>query len=144
MWPVSSNDGVTCILDDWKSSLWTMQSAFDSLESAQARRKILVIGTLSDYGGSTATAYSRVARAALDVADHVLFLGPMATHALRAKPPETTERLHAFATVKDAARFLPPLIGLGALVLVKGSVTADHPGRPAPQWPEPDPYLPLD
>src|SRR3546814_8357840 len=94
MWPVTSNDGVTFILDDWKSSLWTMQSAFDFLESAQARRKILVIGTLSDYGGSTATAYSRVARAALDVADHVLFIGPMATHALRAKTPETTERLH--------------------------------------------------
>src|SRR3546814_18912891 len=61
----------------------------------------------------------------------------MATHALRAKTPETTERLHAFANVKDAASFLHPLLGLGDLVLVKGSVNADHLGRLAHHWLEP-------
>src|SRR3546814_19261309 len=61
----------------------------------------------------------------------------MATHALRAKTPETTERLHAFANVKDAASFLHPLLGLGDLVLAKGNVNADHRGRLAHHWLEP-------
>src|SRR3546814_17696817 len=103
-----------------------MQSAFDFLQAAEAGRKFIAIGTISDYGGTTASVYSRVARAALDVADHVLFAGPMATHALRAKTPETAERLHAFATDQGAAHFLPPLIRRGELVLVKGTIHSVH------------------
>src|SRR3546814_7838246 len=61
----------------------------------------------------------------------------MATHALRAKTPETAERLHAFATVKDAANFLHPLLRRGDLVLVKGTINADHLGRLVHHWLEP-------
>src|SRR3546814_16905830 len=97
MYPMTSDDGVTFIVDDWKSSLWTVASVFDFLKAAQARRKILVIGTLSDYSGNAPRTYSRVTRAALGLADHVLFVGPMATHALRATPPETAPRPPAFS-----------------------------------------------
>src|SRR3546814_6579661 len=137
MYPMTSDDGVTFIVDDWKAPLWIMQSAFDFLQAAEAGRKFIAIGTISDYGGTTASVYSRVARAALDVADHVLFVGPMATHALRAKTPATAERLHAFATVKDAANFLHPLLRRGDLVLVKGTINADHLGRLVHHWLEP-------
>src|SRR3546814_18611620 len=61
----------------------------------------------------------------------------MATHALRAKTPGTAERLHAFATVKDAAKFLHPLLRRGDLVLVKGTINADHLGRLVHHWLEP-------
>src|SRR3546814_12883380 len=101
----------------------------------------MAIGTISDYGGTTASVYSRVARAALDVADHVLFVGPMATHALRAKTPETAERLHAFANVRDAANFLHPLLRRGDLVLVQGPINADPPARLVNHWLEPISYL---
>src|SRR3546814_10704727 len=74
MYPMTSDDGVTFIVDDWKAPLWIMQSAFDFLQAAEAGRKFIAIGTISDYGGTTASVYSRVARAALDVADHVLFV----------------------------------------------------------------------
>jgi len=129
MYPVTSKDGVTFIIDDWKSSLWTMDSVFDFLRAAQVTRKIVVIGTLSDYGGSAGAIYSRVAKTALDVADHVVFVGPMATHALRAKSVENAERLHVFSTVKGAADFLDQMLLKGDLVVVKGTVNADHLGR---------------
>src|SRR3546814_6716009 len=53
----------------------------------------------------------------------------MATHALRAKRPEDAGRLHAFATTKAAADFLQPWLHDGDLVVLKGSMTADHLGR---------------
>jgi len=137
MYPMVSDDGVTFIVDDWKAPLWIMQSAFDFMRAAEADRKIIAIGTISDYSGNAPRTYTRVARAALDVADHVLFVGPMATHGLRAKTPETADRLHAFATVKDAASFLHSLLRRGDLVLVKGTINADHLGRLAHHWLEP-------
>jgi aminoacyl-tRNA hydrolase len=129
MYPVTSDDGVTFIVDDRKSPVWAMASVFDFLAAAQAPRKILVIGTVSDYAGSTGSAYAHVAKAALGAADHVIFVGPMATHALRAKRPENAGRLHAFATTKAASDFLQPWLHKGDLVVLKGSMVADHLGR---------------
>jgi hypothetical protein len=51
MYPLTSSDGITFIVDDWKSGLWTMASVFDFMEAARADRKVLIIGTLSDYEG---------------------------------------------------------------------------------------------
>ena len=129
MQPVIGEDGVTFIMDDWKSPLWTIASVFDFLEAARAERKIIVVGTISDYGGTTGTVYSRIATAALEVADHVIFVGSMATHALRAKRPENAQRLHVFSDVKSAVNFLGSLLREGDFVVLKGSGIADHLGR---------------
>lgn len=137
MYPVFSDDGVTFVMDDWKSSLWTFPAVFDFLRVAQARRKIMIIGTLSDYGGAASRAYLRTARTALEVADHVIFVGPMASHVLRIKRQGDTERLHAFAAVKSAAMFLRSFLVEGDLVLLKASMNADHLGRLAHDWLEP-------
>src|SRR3546814_9538448 len=61
----------------------------------------------------------------------------MATHALRAKDPETAHRLHAFAAIRDAAEFLRSLLRKDDLVVLKGSVNSDHLGRLAHHWLEP-------
>jgi aminoacyl-tRNA hydrolase len=114
-----------------------MASVFDFLEAAQAPRKIIIVGTLSDYSGNAAVVYSRVASTALGVSAHVIFVGPMATLAFRAKRQENANRLHAFTTVKQAADFLASLLTQGDLVVVKGTVNADHLGRIAHNWLEP-------
>jgi UDP-N-acetylmuramoyl-tripeptide--D-alanyl-D-alanine ligase len=137
MFPVAGRDGVSFVVDDWKSSVWTMASVFDFLKTARARRKIAVIGTLSDYGGNAGATYGRVATSALEAADHVIFVGPMATHALRAKRAENAQRLHVFPSIKGAADFLDQFLAEDDLVAVKGSVNADHLGRIAHNWVEP-------
>jgi hypothetical protein len=69
--------------------------------------------------------------------DQVIFVGPMATRALRAKRRENTDRIHVFATIKSAADFLASLLREGDLVQLKGAVKADHLGRLAHNWIEP-------
>jgi aminoacyl-tRNA hydrolase len=125
MSPVSHDDGVTFIRDDWKASLSTIAPALHFMKEAQARRKIVILGTISDYLGSTRI-YASVTRQALAVADHVIFVGPSASKSMRAKRDAQDDALRAFGTVKDASAYLGHFLQPGDLVLLKGSNTADH------------------
>src|SRR5690606_11794397 len=106
MSPVELPDGVTFIRDDWKASALTIGPAVEFLRNARAPRRLLVVGTISDDWGDAGKRYVEAAQYALDVADYVVFVGPRAASALRAKPPEEPERLRAFGTVKSAVEFL--------------------------------------
>jgi aminoacyl-tRNA hydrolase len=125
MSPVSHDDGVTFIRDDWKASLSTIPPALHFMKEASATRKIVIIGTISDYPGSRRV-YASLARQALAVADHVIFVGPHTSHSLRAKRDAQDDALRAFATVKDASEYLRQFLQPGDLVLLKGSNKADH------------------
>jgi len=114
-------DGVTFIRDDVKAPLWAIDAAFAFLADARAGRKLAVIGTISDYPGSTSRAYRRAAESALAVADEVLFVGPNAGRALNARRDADGPPLHAFATLDAAAEHLRANLRQGDLVLVKGS-----------------------
>ncbi len=120
MSPVVLN-GVTFIRDDVKAPLWTMDAAFAFLAQARVARKLAVIGTISDYFGSTSRAYRRAAEGALAVADEVLFVGPNARRALNARGDGLP--LHAFETVDGAVEHLRANLRRHDLVLVKGSET---------------------
>src|SRR5690606_6313620 len=106
--------------------LYTLPPAFEFLRTARAARRVLVVGTISDYPGDARRQYSRTAKYALEVADYVVFVGPRAASALRARPADEPERLRAFGTVKSAARFFANFLKAGDLVLLKGSNPADH------------------
>jgi UDP-N-acetylmuramyl pentapeptide synthase len=121
--------GVTFIEDDWKASFWSIPFALEFLASARAARKIAVLGTLSDYPGSPSKRYSEVASRALDAAEHVIFVGRNAARCLRARRHPRGGNLSVFANVRDAHAFLEGFLRPGDLVLLKGSLTADHLGR---------------
>lgn len=126
MSPLVLPDGVTFIRDDWKASAHTIPHALEFLGAARAERKVAVIGTISDYAGTSRTQYVRTARRALEVSDMVVFVGNRAPTALRAKPADDPERLRAFATTEAATDFLSSFLKEGDLVLLKGSNPADH------------------
>lgn len=136
MYPLTSN-GITFILDDWKSALWTVPSAIEFMKAAIAPRKFIIFGTISDYKGGSERAYKQTALSGLEVADQVIFVGPMAAFALRARRPENEAKLHTFGTIKGASDFLSSLLRPGDLVLLKGAVKADHLGRIAHNFVEP-------
>lgn len=117
--------GITFIRDDWKAPLSTIAPAFGFMHAARARRKVIVMGSLSDYQGDASQRYVEIARQALGVADCVVFVGPRASAALRAKDTAETP-LKAFAHLRDAAAYLSALLEPGDLVLLKGSHKADH------------------
>jgi UDP-N-acetylmuramyl pentapeptide synthase len=82
-----------------KTSIKVLATAlFEFMKAADAKRKPIVIGTQSDYANNTTAIYRRTAEATSEVADFVVFVGPMSTHALSAKRQENSDRLHALAS----------------------------------------------
>jgi len=126
MSPTFHDDGVVFIRDDWKASYSSFTAAFDFMERARAARKILIIGTISDYAGTSRNKYTEVAKRGREVADHVFFVGRRGTTALRVKRNARDESIQAFASVHQACELLGDFFRDGDLVLLKGSTPADH------------------
>ncbi|WP_144776651.1 aminoacyl-tRNA hydrolase [Marinobacter maritimus] len=123
---VSNEKDFTFLRDDWKAPHWSFSAPLEFMAEADARRKIIIIGTLSDYSLSASKLYPKVARQALEVGDIVIFVGPHAPRAAKAKRDTGAENLHAFTEIREASAFLNALLEPGDLVLLKGSNKADH------------------
>ena len=123
---VSNENGVTFVRDDWKAPHWSLSAPLEFMAEAEARRKIIIIGTLSDYSLSASKLYPKVARQALEVGDMVIFVGPHASRATKTKRGTGVENLHTFSEIREASAFLNALLEPGDLVLLKGSNKADH------------------
>jgi aminoacyl-tRNA hydrolase len=126
MCPVLLPDGVTFIRDDYKASVSTILVALTFMRQARAKRKVAILGTISDTMGDAGAVYVNIARRALEAADYVIFVGPRAFASLRAKTHADDDRIRAFSTVKAAAEFCNTFLEPGDLVLLKGSNAADH------------------
>ena len=85
MQPVDTPEGVTFIRDDYKAPLWTAETCFEFIATARARRKIIVIGSLSDCGAGAPEKYIKVAKRAQEIADLTIFVGPWASQVLKAR-----------------------------------------------------------
>ncbi len=123
---VSTEKGVTFVRDDWKAPHWSLSAPLEFMAEAEAQRKILVIGTLSDYSLSASKIYPKVARQTLEVGDIVIFVGPHAPRAAKARRDNGNSNLHTFSEIREAALFLNAHLQPGDLVLLKGSNKADH------------------
>jgi UDP-N-acetylmuramoyl-tripeptide--D-alanyl-D-alanine ligase len=108
------------MLDTFKAPLWSMPSSFEIVSSAKAARKIVVIGNLSDFRGSERSNYQKTARAALDVAEIVIFYGRNAERVRRLKP-DFRERLFMFEEFEFLIAFLKDTVRQGDLVYLKAS-----------------------
>lgn len=114
--------GVTFLEDDWKAPTWSLDTAFDVLAAARARRRILVLGQLSDDPKNPRQLYRQVARRALEAADVVVAVGRWSHHL----DGEGDGRLHGFATAAECHRFLADFLAAGDLVLVKSTAGHEH------------------
>jgi aminoacyl-tRNA hydrolase len=115
------SDGVVFVSDDVKSPFWTMPCAFQFVREANVQRKIVVIGTISDYTGNSDRAYVAVANQALAVADRVVFVGARAAKCLKARRDAEDHALQAFPSLDAARVYLDELLRPGDLVLLKGT-----------------------
>jgi UDP-N-acetylmuramoyl-tripeptide--D-alanyl-D-alanine ligase len=120
--PVYLPAGVTIIRDDIKAPLWSFPAALEFMRQAKAARKIVIIGNISDYKGTTKPKYLEVARSAVAVSDYVLFVGRQSAHSLHAKKHAQDDSIQAFATVDQLAAHLKGFLKPDDLVLIKGSM----------------------
>ncbi len=120
MYPVTRPDGVTFLFDDAKSPYWTIPATFAFIKRASASRRFIVMGTISDYTGSSEKATATVAKEALRCADHVVFVGRKASKSLPARQYVPATPLHAFYSMAAAREHLAGILRDGDLVLLKG------------------------
>ncbi|MBL0209225.1 MAG: hypothetical protein IPP84_15195 [Propionivibrio sp.] len=126
MQPVKTLEEVTFIRDDFKAPLWTVDACFKFMKEARARRKIIVIGMLSDVGPEKAAKYAKAASLAQGIADVTIFVGPWASSVLKARQPGREDALRIFSHVRDAAEYVNSITREGDLVLLKGTNKQDH------------------
>jgi len=126
MQPVTTADGVTFIRDDFKAPLWTLDACFEFMNTARAKRKIVVIGELSDIRSNKSKKYERAGIRAQGVSDIAVFVGPWASSALKAHIRGREDALHAFCHVRDASEYINSIARNGDLILLKGSGKTDH------------------
>ncbi len=126
MQAVTTSGGVTFVRDDYKAPLWTVDASLELMKSATAKRKIIVIGTLSDCGTSVERKYLSVAKRAQEVADVTVFVGTFASQAYKARKQGSEGRLVAFDHVRDAAEYINSVTQDGDLVMLKGTTKQDH------------------
>ena len=128
-------NGATIVLDTVKAPLWTIASSLDIVRSAIATRRTIVLGTLSDYTGSSGKKYRDVARDALEAADRVVFVGKNSGR-VQKEANENPGRLWAFDVAKQARDFLRRNAMPGEFIYVKGS-GIDHLERILYDWQSP-------
>ena len=94
MQPVTTPDGVAFLRDDFKAPWWTLDACFDFMRAAQATRKIIVIGELSDVSPAKGVAYARAAALAVELPEVGDALGRRAARRARRGAPVAGEVLH--------------------------------------------------
>lgn len=120
------DDEVTFVRDDFKAPQWSFQAPLEFLRDAQARRKVAVIGTISDTPQEPSRRYAKAAREALAVADLVLLVGSHTLSTERANRIRSDGSLRLSPSVREASAFLKRELRAGDLVLLKGTNKADH------------------
>lgn len=126
---IEGNDGVVFVMDDRKAPYWSLEAPLEFLRDSCAKRKVAVIGTLSDYSGKATSQYKKAASLAREYADLVVFVGPHAHRALRARSNDDDHSIQGFPSIAMASDFLRSELVSGDMILLKGSNNSDHLSR---------------
>jgi UDP-N-acetylmuramyl pentapeptide synthase len=125
MSPVVHPDGVTFIRDDSKAPFWSIELFLDYVSDARAKRRIVVVGKLSDIPGKQSSKYRQTVRKALDVAEQVVLIGPTARYAAKLQP-NYADRIRLFSDINQAVAYFREELRNGDVVFLKGSHQVDH------------------
>lgn len=123
---VEAYDGIVFVRDDLKSPQWSLNAPLEFLRRAHARRKLVVLGTISDSPNSPDRRYARAARQALEVADLVVLVGVRTPTAADSRAALANGTLRTFATLRDASGYLKAELRKDDMVLLKGTNRHDH------------------
>jgi len=128
MQPVKAPGGIWFIRDDWKAPYWTIGAFLDFVKKADARRKIIVFGNISDRPGTSRSRYRDLIIQGLSVADKIVLIGSSWNLSIVKKIVEEYEKVILFHEIHQASEFFDTILQTGDLVVLKGSGSS-HLGR---------------
>lgn len=102
----------------------SLQNDIDVIRRAQAPRKTLVLGNVSDYSGSSSPKYRKAARAAASAGVRVVGVGPNARTVLKVAGEFAPGQIVAFETCRGAYDFLVADCMAGELILLKAAASS--------------------
>jgi len=117
----ATDQGPTFILDCVKAPYETIPLALEVLRDCVATRKRFVLGNISDYAGKGTPKYRNTYRAALDVADQVMFVGENAHKSKASNDEIEAGRFVAFYTLEQLSHYIKSTAIAGEIILIKGS-----------------------
>jgi len=119
--------GGLLLRDDFKSTLETIHTALDVLAELPARRKIVVLGDVSEPPGPAGPIYREIGRRVATIAEHAIFIGTAveryAAEARRQGMPDQAMRQFRDHRLLTALAEVRSLLREGDVVLVKGRYT---------------------
>lgn len=121
-----TRDGVIFVRDDWKAPQWSFACPLEFMRTARAKRKVVVIGSISDSSRSPRDRYAWATRQAFEVAELVVLVGPSAETAVKPDRIPANRKLLVHPTLREAAMALRDELRTGDLVLIKGTHKQDH------------------
>ena len=120
--PVRLPSGAILLRDEYKSSLETIDVALDVLAEIPARRKIVILGNVSEAPGSLRPICRRLGGRIAAVATQAVFCGTagQAYAAGAARKGMPREAMTKASDLKKVLAAIPPDLGKGDVILVKG------------------------
>ncbi len=116
-----SAKGAWFISDLIKAPNWSIKPCLEQFKDAQATRKTVVIGGISDIPGSDTKKYTLAAKAALAIFDRVIFTGIKSARVAKLKPEQTQGRLLRMESIQEAAEVLRADTLPGELIYLKSN-----------------------
>jgi UDP-N-acetylmuramoyl-tripeptide--D-alanyl-D-alanine ligase len=115
-------NGPVFVLDTEKAPFGSLGTSIEIIGSAEAPRKTLVIGNISDYTGSASSKYRKFARDALAGGARIVGVGRNAA-TVRKLVPEFPGLVHVFETSREARDFFASDVVPGELILLKSAAS---------------------
>ncbi|MFM8735206.1 MAG: Mur ligase family protein [Pirellulales bacterium] len=120
-------DGPLFICDTIKSPAWSIQSSIETLDLfADAPRRTFILGTISDYPGSSRITYRRAWRHANLRVDRAIFLRHSPSHVGASAADVENGRTIFLQSVERITSLVESTAIPGEVILLKGSSLADH------------------
>ncbi len=114
----------TNIIDDsYNASPLSMHAALDTLMDLPAKRRVAVLGDMTEIGKYTLEAHEEIGRIASNIVDVLVTVGPRAKFIAESAKKNGLKKsnIYSFDTVDDALRPIQGLIKKGDLILIKAS-----------------------
>jgi UDP-N-acetylmuramoyl-tripeptide--D-alanyl-D-alanine ligase len=128
--PANTPVGAIFLRDEWNASIDTLKVAFEVLQEAEARRKIIVFSGMSDSMQNDAKRFRGVGTSAAEIADLAVFVGDRSKYAVKGAvyAGMNPEHVRGFYDLESATEFLRSELREGDLVLLRG-LLQDHMSR---------------